>query len=483
MTGADVADDAGGTRARVNPRMTLAVVAFAALGYSLLQSLVIPALPDIQHRFGASQGTIAWVMTGYLLSAAVATPIVGRLGDMFGKDRMLRVVLVVLIAGTLLSALASSIGVLILGRVIQGVGGGVFPLAYGIVRDELPPKKIPGSLGFLSSLLGIGSAVGLVLAGVIVEQLNYHWLFWVPFGMTVLALIAAWLWVPPSPVKVPGRINWAAAALMSFGLSAALIAVTQSDSWGVGSPKTLGLFAFGLLLMASWVQVELRSDTPVIDMHMMRLRGVWTTNLVAVLYGVGMYASFLVTPMLVQEPTSTGYGFGSSIVEAGMYQAPAALGMFFAGQFAGAIERRVGSKPPLLLACVLATIAFVMFATMRSEPWEIYVANTIVGLALGLAFAAMVNLIVQNVRQDQTGAASGVNTVVRMLGGAIGAQVAATILTTSVAGGSPTEGAFTLVYVVCAIAALGAALAALLIPSSARRAITSRVVSSAPERA
>jgi MFS family permease len=465
-----------GAARRVDHRLTLAVLAFAALGYSLLQALTVPALPDIQRSLHASESSVTWVMTAYLLSASVATPIVGRLGDMYGKDRALVVVLVVLGAGTVISALATTMSVLILGRLVQGVGGGIFPLAYGIVRDEFPRERVAGSLGFLSSLLGVGAAVGLVLAGFVVQHLDYHWLFWLPFGMAALSVWATWRWIPPSPVHLPGRVNWLGALLMAAGMSAVLIAITESGTWGAGSGRTLGLFAAGLLLAGAWVVSELRSATPVVDMRMMRLRGVWTTNLVAALFGVGMYASFIVTPMLVQEPVSTGYGFGASVVGAGLYQLPAALGMVITGQLSGRIERRFGSKPPLLAGCALATVAFVMLAAARDRPWEVCVANALLGLALGLAFAAMAHLIVQHVRQEQTGVASGVNTVVRLLGGAIGAQVAASLLTSSLGPAHlPTATAFTLIFAMCAVALVGATAATLLIAGPNARSARARV--------
>ena len=199
--------------------LTFAILAIGAISFSLLQSLVVPALPEIQKALHGSEASVAWVLTAYLLSASVSTPIAGRLGDMYGKERLLVIVLAALALGTLVSALATSMGVLIAGRVIQGIGGGVFPLAFGIIRDEFPRDRVAGGIGLLSSLLGIGGGLGVVLAGPIVEHLSYHWLFWLPLIMIVIATVATLLYVPESPIKVPSTINWAAGFLMSAGLT------------------------------------------------------------------------------------------------------------------------------------------------------------------------------------------------------------------------------------------------------------------------
>jgi MFS family permease len=195
--------------------LTLAVLALGGVSFALLQSLVAPALPNIQHSLHTSESTVSWVLTGYLLSASVATPIIGRLGDMFGKERVMVIVLVMLGLGTLLAAVATSISMLIAARVIQGIGGGIFPLAFGIIRDEFPREKVSGGIGLMSALLGIGGGLGVVLAGVIVDHLTYHWLFWIPLVAIIGATVLAHFFVPESPIKTPGRVSWLGAALMS----------------------------------------------------------------------------------------------------------------------------------------------------------------------------------------------------------------------------------------------------------------------------
>ena len=251
---------------RPHPTLILGVLSLAGLAYAMLSSAVIPALPTIQHALGATETQIAWLLTAYLLAASVGTAIIGRLGDMYGKERTLLWTLVVLAAGTLLAALSTSLLPLIIGRFIQGASGGIFPLSFGSVRDEFPPKKVAGSIGLLSAILGVGAGIGIVLSGVIVEHLNYHWLFWIPLAATIVAAAATWRFVPESPVRTPGRINWLAATLMTVGMSTVLLAISETTTWGWGSARTLAMIAVGLAISALWVLVEVRSDNPLIDM-------------------------------------------------------------------------------------------------------------------------------------------------------------------------------------------------------------------------
>ncbi len=450
---------------RANYRITFLVLLLGASAYALLQTLVIPALPTIQHDLHTTQNTVTWVVTVYLLSASIFTPIMGRVGDMVGKERMLVATLVALAAGSVVAGLAHSIGILILGRAIQGVGGGVLPLSFGIIRDEFPTTKVPTGVGVIAAMIAVGSGIGLVVAGPIITHLSYHWLFWIPLVIIVLAAICAQLFVPESPVRTAGRINWPAAVLLSGWLVALLLGVSEAPSWGWGSPKVLGLLALAVVLAAAWIAVELRSRQPLIDMHMMRVPAVWTNNLVAFLFGVGMYSAMAFLPEFLQTPTSAGYGFGASIVRSGLFLLPLTVTMFIFGLLSGRIAAGIGSKMAVIIGSVISCIAYVMLALAHSHAWEIYVASALLGVGLGLAFSAMSNLIVQAVPPAQTGVASGMNANIRTIGGAVGAAVMSSIVTSTVLhGGFPAESGYTDGFLFLAAVTLAAVVAAIFIP-------------------
>lgn len=453
---------------RANYRVTFCVLLLGVSAYALLQSLVIPALPTIQHSLHTTQDAVTWVVTAYLLAASIATPIMGRVGDMVGKERVLVATLGALALGSVVAGLAHSIVVLVIGRAIQGIGGGVLPLSFGIIRDEFPREKVATGVGVIAAMTAVGGGLGLVVAGPIITHLNYHWLFWIPLVIVVIAGVCTWAYVPESPVRTPGRIDWLAALLLSGWLVALLVGVSEAPAWGWASPSVITLLLLAVVLLIGWIVVELRSRQPLIDIHMMRAPAVWTNNLVAFLFGVGMYSVMAFLPEFLQTPTSVGYGFGAGIVQSGLYLLPLTVTMFVFGLLSGRIAARFGSKSAVVVGSAVSCTAYVVLALAHTQPWEIYVVSTLLGVGLGLAFSAMSNLIVHAVPPSQTGVASGMNANIRTIGGAVGASIMASIVTsTLLADGYPAESGYTVGFAFLAVVTLAAVIAALFIPGGA----------------
>jgi EmrB/QacA subfamily drug resistance transporter len=449
---------------RTHYGVTFVVLATSATTYVLLQSLVIPALPEIQRDFHTSETSVSWVLTAFLVTASIATPITGRLGDTYGKERVLFAVLVLLATGTLMSAVASSMILLVAGRAVQGVAGGMFPLAFAIIRDEFPRERVASGIGVTAALIGLGGAAGAVLAGPIVASLSFHWLFWLPLFPITVAAIATRRYVPRSPVRAPGRPNLAPVGLMSAGLLMVLIALSESVVWGWASTKTIALASAGLIILTAWVWRESRSSNPLVDIGMMRIRGVWTTNIVAFLFGLGLYASFLLIPQFAQEPASTGYGLGVSLGESGLILLPSTFGLLATGALAGILSQHVGPRQLLLAGAGITAVGFAILTLERSQIGEIYTASALLGVGEGLTFGALANLIVQNVPHEHTGVATSVNTVSRTVGGAVGGQVAAALLAASVVHAVPTNDGFTMAFGFCLAGVLASLLIACLVP-------------------
>src|SRR3954463_9562994 len=206
------------------PTSVLLTLIAACVAFSLSQTLVMPALPALAEEFDTTQSAVSWVLTGFLLSASIATPIAGKLGDLFGKGRVLTAVMLVFAAGAVINALAPTIEVVIAGRVLQGAAGGVFPLAFGIVRDTFPPAQVPGGLAIVSAVFGIGGGIGLPLSGGIVDNAPLQWLFWINL-IALPAAFAAHRLIPPSPPVAHARVDWLGAAVLSGGLAAILLGV------------------------------------------------------------------------------------------------------------------------------------------------------------------------------------------------------------------------------------------------------------------
>ncbi|MFI9645319.1 MFS transporter [Streptomyces sp. NPDC052040] len=450
---------------RNSTRLTFAVLATGAGVFSMLQSLIAPALPTVQHALHTSQSTATWVMTAYLLSASVFTPILGRVGDLVGKKRTLVAVLLTVLAGCLLAALAPSIGVLIVARVVQGAGGALFPLSFGIIRDEFAPSEVPGSISNLSAVIAAGGGVGMVAAGPIVSALDYHWLFWIPVGVVAATTLIALRYVPESPRRAEGRVNWAGAVLLSAWLVALLLPLSEATRWGWGSARVISLFVAAVVLFALWLTSEARSRSPLIDLRVMRLPAVWTTNAAALLFGAGMYSIWSFLPGFVQTPSSAGYGFGATVTASGLLMVPMLVAMFLSGVLSGRLEPVVGAKALLTTGAALGAVACGFLALWHDRQWQVALVAGVFGFGIGLAFASMANLIVGSVPPEQTGAATGMNANIRTIGGSIGAAVTSVLVTDRLQpSGLPYASGYTHGFGLLALLCLGAALAALLVP-------------------
>jgi EmrB/QacA subfamily drug resistance transporter len=454
--------------------LTLAILAITCIAYVLQQTLVVPALPHFQTDLHTSATWSAWVFTGFLLTSAVVTTPIGKLGDTYGKRRLLMISLGIFAVGTVAAALSTSIALLVASRALQGAAGAIFPLSFGIIRDEFPPERVGVALGLLSATFGVGAGVGLVLSGVILESMSWHWLFWFGAIPVVIALVLVWRFIPESPVRTPSRFDGWGVLTLSLGLGGFLLALTEGSSWGWLSAATLGCFAASLAVLTLWCWVETKVPDPMMDMRVMRERAVLWTNVLAAVVGFSLYGTYLLIPTLVQLgdglPTPLAdrvpYGFAGSVIMGGLYLLPATLMMLVVGPICGALERRVGARALTAVGLLAIGIAAMLLAVAHTEPWELILAVSILGIGVGSVFAMLAKLIVDAVSPAITGVAMGMNTVMRTVGGTIGGQLSAAFLTTfTVAGTSlPADEAFTLTFLVAGIGALVGLLAVLPIP-------------------
>ena len=460
--------------------LTLGILTLGTTAYALQQTMVIPALPELQRELGASTTWVTWVLTGFLLSAAVLTPILGKLGDRFGKERLLVASLIAFLVGCIGCAIAPDIWTLIAARVVSGAGGAVFPLSFGIIRDEFPADRVKVGIGLLSAVFGVGGGLGLVLSGVIVDNLSWRWIFVVGAAAVSVAIVLVHRFVPESPIRSQSRIDVPGAILFSTMLLSLLLGLSEGESWGWTSPAVIGLFALSALAAVVWVVFELCVDEPLIDMRVLADRPVLLTNTTALISGFAMFGSFVLVPGFVQAPADLpdviasrlGYGFGATATTTGLYLLPGSLLMLFAGPLAGIFGRRVGSKWPLSIGMALIMVGAGALAAFHDEPWQIVAAMACLSVGVGFSFAAMAALITEAVQPTETGVATGINTVMRTVGGVMGAQIGAAILTTDTLAGTavPTESAYVSAFVLSAVAAGCAAVIAVFVtPTRIRR--------------
>jgi EmrB/QacA subfamily drug resistance transporter len=458
---------------RQHYNLTLAILTTAGTAFALQQTMVFPALTTFQHEFDTTPAWATWVLTAFLLTASVATPLLGKLGDQYGKERMLVVALSIFLLGTIGGAFAWNIGSLIAFRAISGAGGAVFPLSFGIIRDEFPPDKVKVGIGLLSAVFGVGGGLGIVFSGLIVDHLSWRWLFVagaIPVGASILLVHK---YVPESPIKSRTRVDVPGAVLLAGALVSLLVALTEGENWGWTSAPFLGLMITSGVLLVGWIAIELRVAEPMVDMRMMRHRPVLLTNVTALIAGFAMFGTFVLVPQFVSTPESSGYGFGASPTVAGLYLVPASIVMLFAGPVAGIFGRRYGSKWPLALGMGLVAVAALGLAAWHDQPLHLAAAMAVLGAGVASAFAAMAALITESVKPTETGIATGMNTVMRTVGGVVGGQIGAALLTsyTIADTGLPQEHAYTLAFAMSAGAAAVASGVAVFItaPLRARR--------------
>jgi EmrB/QacA subfamily drug resistance transporter len=451
--------------ARQHHNVTLAILTLAGAAFSLQQTMVFPALKTFQEEFGSSTAWTTWVLTGFLVSGAVLTPILGRLGDQFGKERLLLLSLGLFLAGCLAAAFAWNLWSLIVFRAVSGAGGALFPLSFAIIRDEFPADKIKVGIGLLSAVWGVGGGFGIVLSGVIVDHLDWRYLFLLGSIPVALSILLVHRYVPESPIRSPSRVDLPGALLLSGALISLMVALTEGEHWGWTSPLLLALLATAAGLFVLWGVVEARSSSPMVDLGMLAHRPVLLTNIATLIAGFALFSCFVLVPAFVETPSGHGYGFGATATEAGLFLLPSSVAMLFAGPLAGTLGRRFGSKWPLAGGMLLVSVAALLFATEHADPLPVLLASGLLGFGVGGAFAAMAALIAENVDAREMGIAGGMNTVVRMIGAVIGGQVGAALLTAQTIGDTqiPAESAFTTTFALSAGTALVAGAIALAI--------------------
>ncbi|MEU3844702.1 MFS transporter [Streptomyces sp. NPDC028635] len=408
--------------------LVVAVLAFGGIVVSLMQTLVIPIVPELPKLLGASASDAAWAVTATLLAAAVATPVTGRLGDMFGKRRLLLVSVVLLVAGSVTAALSDSLAPMIVGRALQGLASGVIPLGISIMRDELPAERLGSATALMSASLGVGGALGLPAAALIADHFDWHVLFWTSAVLGVVAFTLVLTLVPESAVRTGGRFDGVGALGMATGLICLLLAISKGADWGWAGRTTLGLFAAAVVILLLWGAYELRTAEPLVDLRTTARRQVLVTNLASIAFGFSMFAMSLVLPQLLQLPEATGYGLGRSMLDAGLVLAPTGLVMMATAPVSAAVSRAKGPKVTLMLGAVIVAAGYGLNIWLMSAVWQLVLVSCVIGAGVGFAYGAMPALIMGAVEPSETAAANSLNTLMRSIGTSTASAIAGVVL-------------------------------------------------------
>jgi EmrB/QacA subfamily drug resistance transporter len=450
----------------------VAVLALAGIVVALMQTLVIPLIPALPRLLHSSASDATWAITATLLAGAVATPTVGRLGDMYGKRRMLLVSLVLLVAGSAIGGLSHSLVPMVAGRSLQGLAAGVIPLGISIMRDELPAERLGAATALMSASLGVGGALGLPAAAFLAERADWHILFWTSSALGALVLVLVLIVVPESPARTGGRFDLLGAVGLSSALVCLLLAISKGADWGWTSTLTLVLFGAAVVVLLVWGRWELRSRRPLVDLRTTARRQVLLTNLASAVFGFSMFAMTLVLPQLLQLPKATGYGLGQSMQTVGLVMAPNGLVMMAMAPLSARISGGRGPKVTLMLGAAVVAVGYGMSIVMMTSVWQLVLVSSIIGAGIGLAYGAMPSLVMSAVPRSETAAANSLNTLMRSIGTAISSAVAGVVLaqlTTSFGPVAlPSRDGFRVVMAVGAAASLLALFVAAFLPGLRR---------------
>lgn len=460
----DTPEGGGSTRA-------LGIVITLCLGglvASLMQTLIIPVQPELPLLLDTTISNASWVITATLLGGAVAMPIAGRLGDMYGKQRVILASSILLVIGSLICAIGDGLLPMLIGRAVQGLSMGFIPVGISLMREVTPPRLTSMAVAAMSATLGVGGAIGLPLSAWVAQTWDWRALFWGSAALALIITVLVIVVVPNIADQAGGKLDVIGAIGLAVGLCSVLIAISKGKDWGWLSGTTIGFVVVGVIILGLWGLFELRHSDPLVDLRASTKPAVLLTNFAAIAIGFGMMAQAIVVPMMLQVPESVG-GFGQTIMETGLWMAPGGIMMMLFAPVSGTLINTLGAKLTLAIGASVLGIGYLTAFFLMNAPWQLAVASIIASAGVGIGYAAMPTLIMGAVPMTEAGAAVGLNGLMRAVGTTLSSAIMAVVLaasTISLGAGHevPTHSAFRWCFLIGALAAFVGVAITMLIP-------------------
>jgi len=398
-----------------------------------VEGMLTPSLVSIEHDFSITPGQASLILSSYIITGVALSPVVGKLGDIYGKKKVLGIVIVLYAACVSVTGFSPTYSFMVAARAFQGVGLTIFPLGMSLVREEFPRDMVPRAQGILSAMFGAGFAISLPLGAWVSNsygwRVTYHTA--VPFVIVLAVLVI--LFVRESPYRRPEtKVDYVGAGLLGVSLAFFVLALSEGATWGWTSGSTLGLIGIGAVLLVPLLVFETRyharGGEAILDVSLLRERNVLVTNVVGTVAGLGMYLALLSMVFLFESPVSSG-GYGQSILGAGLSLVPLALGMLVFAALAGFLVSRVGTRPMTVIGAVVTAISFLLAIPAQSLT-SLLLVEFGIGAGIGITNSGVINLLVLTVNPRKMGLATSLSAVFRNIGSSIGAPLSGSLLTT-----------------------------------------------------
>jgi MFS family permease len=418
-----------------------------------IEGMLTPSLPTIEANFGVDTAQVTLIISAYAAAGVALSPIIGKLGDIHGKRKMMVVVMFTYAAAVTVTGFSPTFGFMVAARTVQGVGLTIMPLGMSLMREEFPREMVPRAQGILSAMFGIGFAISLPLGSLVSQDYGWRWTYHSAVPFVILMAVLVFLLVKESPYRRPEtKVDYLGAIFLGLALAGIVAALSQGESWGWTSPLTLGFAAFGVAMFAPFALVERRLTVqkrePIVDVHLLAERNVTVTNIVLTVAGLGMYMALFTLIYQFEYPLASG-GYNAlcvsplncnfAILTAGIDILPLAAGMTVVALIASVVVSRVGVKPLALAGGLITALGFALeaYATTLDTALAIEV---VVGAGIGLLNASIINLLVLTVHPKDMGQATAMNNVFRNVGGSVGAPIAGSLLATYLVTSGPFTG-------------------------------------------
>ncbi|MEV7136073.1 MFS transporter [Arthrobacter sp. NPDC093128] len=420
--------------AEPRPRLIRALI-YAALSTAIVSSLGMLLVPTISREMDVSVGTAQWMLTINLLVGAVATPVMGRLSDGPHKKRLLLSALSIILAGSVIAAVAPNFTVFLIGRALQGLTYGIVPVTIALARRYVAANKVQFSISSLSVTVSTGIGIGYPLTGIIAGLFDFRFAFWFAALFVITAIVVVFRVVPAGPDERAARVpfDYTGASLLGLGLGAVLLGVSEGPNWGWSSPLSIGAFVFAAAVLSAWVRAALHTRHPLINLRVLRIGQVRLANGTAVGLGAAMYIGLSISSFLAQAPASTGYGLALPVFWAGFVMFPLSVGSFIANRLVRRLSHRIRLATLLPIGAGMMAAAGMLLWVAHAELWEILIGMLVFGLGMGTSYAAMPALIARSVAAAELGSSVSFNQVLRTVGSSFGTAVSGAVLAANIA--------------------------------------------------